>query len=307
MQSTLKKSFSFSGVCLHSGKGTNVTVHPAPADTGIKFKRVDLKTSSEEIIIDATIENLVKSQLCTSIQNVHGNKVGTIEHLMSAFNGLGIDNVLIDIDSDEIPILDGSSKPFVDLIDQVGIKVLKTSRQIIKVLRPIMFGDKESYIKLTPAETFSVDYAISYDHSLLNNQRFSIDSINENSYRELISNSRTFGFKEDVDMLLERGLIKGGSLDNAILLDSTGVVNEEELRYPDEFVRHKILDLIGDIFLLGRPVEGHFEVFCGGHNLTHELLKSITSDQANWKLIDENSSTAHQTIVKSQREISAAI
>ena len=307
MQRTLKKSFSFSGVCLHSGKGTNVTVHPAPADTGIKFKRVDLKTSSEEIIIDATIENLVKSQLCTSIQNVHGNKVGTIEHLMSAFNGLGIDNVLIDIDSDEIPILDGSSKPFVDLIDQVGIKVLKTPRQIIKVLRPIMFGDKESYIKLTPAETFSVDYTISYDHSFLNNQRFSIDSINENSYRELISNSRTFGFKEDVDMLLERGLIKGGSLNNAILLDSTGVVNEEELRHPDEFVRHKILDLIGDIFLLGRPVEGHFEVFCGGHSLTHELLKTITSDQANWKLIDENSSMAHQAIVKSQREISAAI
>ena len=307
MQRTLKKSFSFSGVCLHSGKGTNVTVHPAPADTGIKFKRVDLKTSSEEIIIDATIENLVKSQLCTSIQNVHGNKVGTIEHLMSAFNGLGIDNVLIDIDSDEIPILDGSSKPFVDLIDQVGIKVLKTPRQIIKVLRPIMFGDKESYIKLTPAETFSVDYTISYDHSLLNNQRFSIDSINENSYRELISNSRTFGFKEDVDMLLERGLIKGGSLNNAILLDSTGIVNEEELRHPDEFVRHKILDLIGDIFLLGRPVEGHFEVFCGGHSLTHELLKTITSDQANWKLIDENSSMAHQAIFKSQREISAAI
>ena len=285
MQRTLKKSFSFSGICLHSGKDTNVTVHPAPADTGIKFKRVDLKTSSEDKIIDAAVENIVKSQLCTSIQNVHGNKVNTIEHLMSAFNGLGIDNALIDIDSDEIPILDGSSKQFVDLIDQVGIKVLKTPRQIIKVLRPIMFGDKESFIKITPSETFSVDYTISYDHNLLNNQRLSIDFINENSYRELISNSRTFGFKEDVDMLLERGLIKGGSLDNAILLDSTGVVNEEELRYPDEFVRHKILDSIGDLYLAGSPIIGYFYGNKSGHHLNNQLLRKLFSDESNYEYL----------------------
>ena len=307
MQRTLKKSFSFSGVCLHSGNDTNVTVHPAPANTGIKFKRIDLKTTSEEKVIDAVVENIIKSQLCTSIQNKHGIKVGTIEHLMSALNGLEIDNVLIDIDSDEVPILDGSSKMFVDLIDEAGIKNLKTSRKIVKILRPIIVGNKDSYIKITPTESFSVDYTISYDHALLEHQRLNLDSFDENIYRELISNSRTFGFKEDVDMLLEKGLIKGGSLNNAILLDEKGIINEEELRYPDEFVRHKILDFIGDMFLLGKKVEGHFEIFCGGHNLTQELLKTLISDKSNWKLIDENLAGFDKRSIESRTEITAAI
>ena len=307
MQRTLKKSFSFSGICLHSGNDTRVTVHPAPANTGIKFKRIDLKTSSEEKIIDANVKNITNSQLCTSIKNIYGNKVSTIEHLMSALNGLGIDNVLIDIDSDEVPILDGSSKIFVDLIDEAGIRNLNSSRKMIKIIRSIIVGDKDSFIKVTPSESFSVDYTISYKHSLLRNQRLTLDSFDENIYRELISNSRTFGFKADVDMLLEKGLIKGGSLNNAILLDETGIVNEEELRYPDEFVRHKILDFIGDLFLLGNKSEGHFEIFCGGHNLTHELLKTIMSDQSNWKLMDEMPPDFDKRLVKSNAEISAAI
>ena len=307
MQRTLKKSFSFSGVCLHSGNDTSVTVHPAPANTGIKFKRTDLKTSSEEKIIDAVVENIIESQLCTSIQNKYGNKVSTIEHLMSALNGLGIDNALVDVDSDEVPILDGSSKIFVDLIDEAGIKNLRTSRKIVKILRPIIVGNKDVYIKATPAESFKVDYTISYDHILLDHQRLTLDYFDENIYRELISNSRTFGFKDDVDMLLEKGLIKGGSLNNAVLLDEKGIVNEEELRYPDEFVRHKILDFIGDIFLLGKKVEGHFEIFCGGHSLTQELLKTLVSDKLNWKLMDENPSHIDKRSIESRTEISAAI
>tara|TARA_X000000368_G_scaffold97249_1_gene74764 strand:- start:4629 stop:5552 length:924 start_codon:yes stop_codon:yes gene_type:complete len=307
MQRTLKKSFSFSGVCLHSGNDTSVTVHPAPANTGIKFKRTDLKTSSEEKIIDAVVENIIESQLCTSIQNKYGNKVSTIEHLMSALNGLGIDNALVDVDSDEVPILDGSSKIFVDLIDEAGIKNLRTSRKIVKILRPIIVGNKDVYIKATPAESFKVDYTISYDHILLDHQRLTLDYFDENIYRELISNSRTFGFKDDVDMLLEKGLIKGGSLNNAVLLDEKGIVNEEELRYPDEFVRHKILDFIGDIFLLGKKVEGHFEIFCGGHSLTQELLKTLMSDKLNWKLMDENPSHIDKRSIESRTEISAAI
>ena len=307
MQRTLKKSFSFSGVCLHSGNDTSVTVHPAPANTGIKFKRTDLKTSSEEKIIDAVVENIIESQLCTSIQNKYGNKVSTIEHLMSALNGLGIDNALVDVDSDEVPILDGSSKIFVDLIDEAGIKNLRTSRKIVKILRPIIVGNKDVYIKATPAESFKVDYTISYDHILLDHQRLTLDYFDENIYRELISNSRTFGFKDDVDMLLEKGLIKGGSLNNAVLLDEKGIVNEEELRYPDEFVRHKILDFIGDIFLLGKKVEGHFEIFCGGHSLTQELLKTLMSDKLNWKMMDENPSHIDKRSIESRTEISAAI
>ncbi len=307
MQRTLKKSFSFSGVCLHSGNDTSVTVHPAPANTGIKFKRTDLKTSSEEKIIDAVVGNIIESQLCTSIQNKYGNKVSTIEHLMSALNGLGIDNALVDVDSDEVPILDGSSKIFVDLIDEAGIKNLRTSRKIVKILRPIIVGNKDVYIKATPAESFKVDYTISYDHILLDHQRLTLDYFDENIYRELISNSRTFGFKDDVDMLLKKGLIKGGSLNNAVLLDEKGIVNEEELRYPDEFVRHKILDFIGDIFLLGKKVEGHFEIFCGGHSLTQELLKTLISDKLNWKLMDENPSHIDKRSIESRTEISAAI
>jgi len=307
MQKTLKKSFSFSGTCLHSGNNTNVTVHPAPANTGVKFKRTDLKTSSEENIIDAVVINIIKSQLCTSIQNNYGNRVSTIEHLMSALNGLGVDNALIDIDSDEVPILDGSSKIFVDLIDKAGIKNLKAPRKIFQILRPIIVGNKNAYIKITPAESFSVDYTISYNHSLLDHQRLTLDSFDENIYRELISRSRTFGFKEDVDMLLEKGLIKGGSLNNAILLDEKGIVNEEKLRYPDEFVRHKILDFIGDIFLLGKKAVGHFEIFCGGHSLTQELLKTLMSDKSNWKLMEIAPSDLDKRSIESRAEISAAI
>tara|TARA_B100000686_G_C16773586_1_gene966907 strand:- start:551 stop:1474 length:924 start_codon:yes stop_codon:yes gene_type:complete len=307
MQRTLKKSFSFSGTCLHSGNHTNVTVHPAPSNTGIKFKRIDLKSCSEEKIIDAAVKSIAKSQLCTSIQNSFGNKVNTIEHLMSALNGLGVDNALIDIDSDEVPILDGSSKLFVDLIDKAGIRNLKSSRKIVKIIKPFTIGDKYTFIKIRPDKSFSIDYTISYDHKLLNHQRLTLNSFDENTFRELISNSRTFGFKEDIDTLLEKGLIKGGSLNNAILLDETGIVNQEELRYPDEFVRHKILDFIGDLFLLGNKVEGYFEVFCGGHGLTQELLKTLESDQSIWKLIDENSSDFEKKLTESHTEISAAI
>ncbi len=306
MQKTLKKSFSFSGVCLHSGNDTNVTVHPSPADTGIKFKRIDLKSSSEKMIVDASVDNLIKSQLCTSIKNQYGIKVSTIEHLMSALNGLGVDNALIDIDSDEVPILDGSSKVFVNLIDEVGIKNLKAHRKVLKILRPIIVGDTNSFIKAIPHDSFNVDYTISYDHNLLNHQRLKLDTFDENIYRKLISNSRTFGFKKDVDTLLDKGLIKGGSLENAILLDETGVINDEELRYPDEFVRHKILDFIGDIFLMGKKIEGSFEIFCGGHSLTQEFLKTLFSDRSNWKLIEENHIDIGKVLNKSHTEVSAA-
>ena len=190
---------------------------------------------------------------------------------------------------------------------KAGIKNLRTSRKIVKILRPIIVGNKDVYIKATPAESFKVDYTISYDHILLDHQRLTLDYFDENIYRELISNSRTFGFKDDVDMLLEKGLIKGGSLNNAVLLDEKGIVNEEELRYPDEFVRHKILDFIGDIFLLGKKVEGHFEIFCGGHSLTQELLKTLMSDKLNWKLMDENPSHIDKRSIESRTEISAAI
>lgn len=306
MQKTLKKSFSLSGVCLHSGLNSNITVHPAPADTGIKFKRVDLNIRSDEKIIDASVDNIVSSKLCTSIQNKFKHKVSTIEHLMSALHGLGVDNALIDIDTDEVPILDGSSKVFVEFIDRVGLNSLKSPRKTLKILKSLMYGDAESYIKISPCENLSIDYTISYEHNLIKKQQFYFDLTNANNYRNLIANSRTFGFKEEVDMLRENGLIKGGTLDNAIVLDSSNYLNEEELRFKDEFVRHKILDLIGDFFLIGNSVMGHVEVYCGGHSSTHELLRLVLSNRSNSQLIEEDINKYKKTF-SSEEEVSAII
>jgi len=308
MQQTIKQSFSLSGICLHSGKESNIIVHPAPANTGIKFKRVDLNIPSEQKIIDTSITNIVSSKLCTSIQNKYFHRVNTIEHLMSAFHGLGVDNALVDIDSDEVPILDGSSKKYVEKIDQVGLKLLKSQRRFVKILKPLIYGDTDSYIKIMPSDYLSIDYTIIYSHKLIKEQNLFYEFFNSNSYKELISSSRTFGFKEEVDILRKGGLIKGGSIDNAIVLDSNGLLNKDELRFQDEFVRHKILDLIGDLFLFNCSPIGHVEVYCGGHSLTHELLKMIISDQSNWKYVDKlDLPNSSQTTFRSDKEVSAII
>ena len=289
MQKTLKKYFKLSGITLHSGEISKVKVNPAPANTGIIFKRTDLKIPHIETLIKANIKSVVNSELCTKLSNKYGHSVSTIEHLMSAFHGLGIDNAIIEINKAELPILDGSSLEYVTEIEEAGIKNLHAKRKIINITRPIIFRDKDSYIKVTPANNMSINYTIVYDHKLIKEQNFIFQLDSKHNYKNIISNSRTFGFKEEVEFLKEKGLIAGGSLENAIVLDNDGIMNQSVLRHDDEFVRHKVLDFIGDIYLLGHKLRGNFEIYKGGHRLTHELVKSILSDRSNWKYVDDKS------------------
>ncbi len=288
MQKTINESFSVSGITLHNGTISNLTVHPAAANTGILFRRIDLKISNEKTIIDAKYNNVSHSDLCTKITNQHKISVSTIEHLMSALHGMGIDNANIEVDCNELPILDGSSIEYVNLIETVGVRSLDVEKNFISILRPIVFRMNDSFVKVSPSENFEVDYTISYDHDLIKEQKFNYIFKDSNQFKNLISNCRTFGFKEEVDSLREKGLIAGGSLDNAIVLDREGIVNNDKLRQENEFVKHKILDFIGDIYLLGHSVKGAFEIFKGGHRLTHEIMHSIMSDQSNWSLINED-------------------
>ena len=309
MQKTLKKYFKLSGITLHSGETSSIKVNPAPANTGIFFKRTDLKAPHIETLLNANIENVIHSELCTKLSNRFGHSVSTIEHLMSAFHGLGVDNAIIEIDKAELPILDGSSLEYVSEIERAGIKNLQTKRKIINITRPIICRDNDSYIKVTPANTMSINYTIVYDHKLIKEQNFIFNLDSKYNYRNIISNSRTFGFKNEVEFLKDKGLIAGGSLENAIVLDNDGIMNQSVLRHDDEFVRHKVLDFIGDIYLLGHRVNGNFEIFKGGHKLTHKLVKSILSDRSNWKYDDDKSESDEITFLSfnHKKEISASL
>ncbi len=288
MQKTINKSFNIEGVTLHSGEKSNLSVNPATANTGIVFRRVDIKNSNEESLIEAKFNNVSVSDLCTKITNKYGIPVSTIEHLMSALHGMGIDNAIVEVDCDELPILDGSSLEYVRNIEEVGLKSLNIEKKYLSISRPIVFSMNDSFVKVSPSDNLEIDYTISYDHNLIKEQRFNYELKDSNQFKNLISNCRTFGFKEEVDSLRKKGLIAGGSLDNAIVLDKKGIMNNDKLRQENEFVKHKILDFIGDIYLLGYSVKGAFEIYKGGHRLTHETMNSIMSDQSNWRLINED-------------------
>ena len=287
MQKTINKSFSVSGITLHSGAISNVTVHPATANTGILFRRIDLKISSEKSLIEAKFDSVSVSDLCTKIANSYGVSVSTIEHLMSALHGMGVDNANIEVDCDELPILDGSSLEYVSKIESVGLKSLNVEKKFLIISRPVIFSINDSFVKALPSDNFEIDYTISYDHNLIKEQRFNYIFKDPKQFKNLISNCRTFGFKDEVDTLRKKGLIAGGSLDNAIVLDTEGIVNNDKLRQENEFVKHKILDFIGDIYLLGYSVKGAFEIYKGGHRSTHEIMNSIMSDRSNWQMVDE--------------------
>ena len=287
MQKTINKSFNIEGITLHSGAISNLFVHPATANTGIVFRRIDLKNTYEKTLIEAKFNNVSVSNLCTKITNKYGISISTIEHLMSALHGMGVDNAIIEIDCDELPILDGSSLEYVRNIEEVGLKSLNVEKKYLSISRPIVFSMNDAFVRVSPSDNFEIDYTISYDHNLIMEQRFNYEFKESNQYKNLISNCRTFGFKDEVDTLRKKGLIAGGSLDNAIVLDKKGIVNNDKLRHENEFVKHKILDFIGDIYLLGYSVKGAFEIYKGGHRLTHEIMNSIMSDHSNWCLIKE--------------------
>ena len=280
-QRTLRRTVSCTGIGLHSGNKVTLTLKPAAADFGIRFQRSDLGG----LEIPATVTHLGAMQSYQTGLTREAVSVETIEHLMAALNALGVDNAIVELNSSEVPIMDGSAAPWVHLIvNEAGVKKLQSPRRYLKVLRPISLAQGDKRIALYPAEHLKVTYSISFDHPLLRHQSRTM-KISEESFVEDIAPARTFGFLKEVEMLRQRGLALGGSLDNAIVLGETGVLNNA-LRFDDEFVRHKILDVIGDLALVGHPVVGHLVAHRGGHALHTAFAAKILDERDAWKLVE---------------------
>jgi UDP-3-O-[3-hydroxymyristoyl] N-acetylglucosamine deacetylase len=280
-QTTLTQSISINGIGLHSGIKVSMKLIPAEADFGIKFIRTDLSINNT---VEALWSNVTNTKLSTTISNNEGVSISTIEHLMSALSGLHIDNVKIEIDGPEVPIMDGSSKEFVNLIESVPLKNLDKKRKIIKIKKNIKVINDNSSVELKPNKQFSIDFEIDFPSKLISKQSCQLQLINGN-YKSDIASARTFGFEKDVDTLRSNGLALGGSLDNAVVVGDNKILNKDGLRYKDEFVRHKILDSIGDLYLAGAPIQGYFYGNKSGHYLNNLLLKSLFSDESNYDLI----------------------
>ncbi|MBL09366.1 MAG: UDP-3-O-[3-hydroxymyristoyl] N-acetylglucosamine deacetylase [Acidiferrobacteraceae bacterium] len=281
-QRTLKNVIKATGVGLHTGNKVILSLRPAPANTGIIFRRIDLDPVVE---IPATVAYVGNTRMSTTLEN-HGAKVATVEHLMSAFAGLGIDNAFVDINADEVPIMDGSAGPFVFLIQSAGIEEQNSAKRFIRVKKKIEIRDGDKWAKFEPFGGFKVEFSIDFEHPILrsSSQTASVD-FSKTSYLKEISRARTFGFLQDVESLQESGLARGGSLDNAIVMDGFHILNEDGLRYGDEFVRHKILDAVGDLYLLGYSLIGSFHAYKSGHALNNLLLREIQSEETAWDLI----------------------
>tara|TARA_B110001450_G_scaffold6585_1_gene6772 strand:- start:9616 stop:10536 length:921 start_codon:yes stop_codon:yes gene_type:complete len=281
-QKTINKSINLKGVGLHSGLEANLTIKPAEPNTGIIFKRTDLK--SENTIIP-NIFNVSNAAFCTTISNESGASVSTIEHLMGALYGMGIDNAIVEIDNKEIPILDGSAKLFVEAISKNGIKSSDAAIKIIKIEKTIEFQDGKKTISIEPTKiSLDIDFELKYENDLIGTQR-NVVKVFESDLTE-IYNSRTFCLFEDIDKLKKMGLAKGGSLDNAIVVKDDEILNEKGLRNEKEFVNHKILDCLGDLYLAGHKIIGKLTCSQGGHKLTNQLLRKVFSDNSNYSLFE---------------------
>jgi UDP-3-O-[3-hydroxymyristoyl] N-acetylglucosamine deacetylase len=277
-QKTLKAPIHCRGIGLHSGSRINMVLQPAAPGTGIIFRRTD--QDGAEII--ANWRNVVDSSLCTTIGNADGLKIATIEHLMAAFAGLEIDNVIVEIDGAEVPVMDGSSAPFVFLIECAGIVDQRVTRRAIKVLKPISVGEAGNSAALVPDDGFHLSFAIDFASSAIKRQEMTFD-LDAESFKQEISSARTFGFLHEVDQLRAAGLARGGSLENAVVISGDRVLNKEGLRYGDEFVRHKVLDALGDLYLAGAPIIGHFHGVRSGHAMNRRLLNALFADSSAWR------------------------
>src|SRR6476661_5616773 len=278
-QRTLRRPVSCTGIGLHSGNKVTLSLKPAPADYGIRFQRADLGG----LEIPATVTHLGGIQLATGLTR-EAVSVETVEHLLAALTALGIDNAVVELNSPEVPIMDGSAAPFVYLVHEAGVKRLQAPRRYLKVLRPISLTHGDKRIALYPSDHFKVTYSISFDHPLIRHQSRTM-KITDETFVEEIAPARTFGFLKEVEMLRQRGLALGGSLDNAIVLGETGVLNNA-LRFEDEFVRHKILDAIGDLSLVGYPVIGHLVAHRAGHALHTAFAARILEEVDAWKIVE---------------------
>ncbi len=279
LQRTLRRHISCVGIGLHSGNKVTLSLKPAPPDFGIRFRRTDIGHHE----VPATVHNLASIQLATGLA-LEKVSVETVEHLLAALVSMGVDNVIVELNSPEVPIMDGSAAPFIYLIHEAGVKRLQTPRKYLKIIRSISISRGDKRIALYPSDQFKVTYSVSYDHPLLRHQSRTL-RITEDSFVEDIAPARTFTFLKDVEMLRQNGFALGGSLENAIVLGETGVLNNA-LRFEDEFVRHKILDAIGDLALVGYPVIGHLVAHRAGHALHTEFAAKILEETHAWRLVE---------------------
>ncbi len=288
LQKTIKNNIGFSGVGLHTGCDVHVRIIPSGEDTGITFIRTDIKGAPA---IKAEASNVIATSYATSLGTREAS-ISTVEHLLAAFNGLGVDNATVELDGPEVPILDGSAKEFIKMIDAVGLTELCSPRKYILVKRPIKVQEGGKYIFLMPSEDmeFTVDYTIDFAHPFMTRQNFS-RLFSKDVFRNEVGGARTFGFLRDVEMLRKNGLAKGGSLNNAVVIGDDEILNKGGLRHPDEFVRHKVLDMMGDISLLGAPVVGRIIAHRSGHSLNYKLVQQILKMPGRWELIDSWSGT----------------
>jgi UDP-3-O-[3-hydroxymyristoyl] N-acetylglucosamine deacetylase len=277
-QKTIKAAIQCRGVGLHTGARINLVLHPAAPGTGIVFRRRDLGG----IEIAAHWRNIVESTLCTTIGNDSGVKIATIEHLMAALAGLEIDNAIVELDGPEVPVMDGSAAPFVFLIECAGVVEQVAPRRGIKVLKPVRVGVNGNAASLVPADSFRLSFAIDFASGAIRQQEVSYDLDVEN-FKHEISRARTFGFLDEVERMRQAGLARGGSLENAVVISGDRILNKEGLRYDDEFVRHKVLDALGDLYLAGGAILGHFHGVRSGHALNHQLIEALFADSSAWR------------------------
>ena len=279
-QRTLKNVIRATGVGLHSGEKVFLTLRPAAVDTGIVFRRVDLEPAVE-IPADAAL--VTETMLCTGLSKGPG-KVMTVEHLMSAFAGLGIDNACIELSAPEVPIMDGSAGPFVFLLQSAGIVEQSAPKRFMRILRPVEVRDGDKVARFVPHDGFRLDFTVEFNHPAIPTaQSRAVVDFSSEAYIREVSRARTFGFMRDLEFMRERNLGLGGSMDNAIVLDEFRVLNDDGLRYADEFVRHKILDAVGDLYLAGHPIIGAYEARKSGHALNNKLVRALLAEQDAWE------------------------
>ena len=279
-QRTLKNVIRATGVGIHTGQKVLMTLRPAPPNRGIVFRRVDLDPVVE---IPAEPHRVGETALSTTLVE-NGVRVATIEHLLSAMAGLGIDNAYVDLSAPEVPIMDGSAGPFVFLIQSAGIAEQDAPKRYIRIRRPVVVEDGDKWVRFEPHEGFRVRFTIHFDHPVFLSRNCHSDlEFSTTSFLKEIARARTFGFMRDIEMLRERNLVLGGSLDNAVVVDDFRVLNDDGLRYEDEFVKHKVLDAIGDLYLLGRGIIGSFSGYKSGHELNNRLLRTMLADETAWE------------------------
>lgn len=281
-QHTVAAPAIFAGVGVHTGQHVRVSIRPAPADSGFTFVRVDIKDRDNAVAAHGLA--VCQTRLGTVITNEAGVTVSTIEHLMAAFCALDIDNAIVELDGPEVPIMDGSSAPFIAILDQVGRRRQEAPRRYIEILDAIAVQEGDKTASLAPAPRYEMAFEIIFDSPVIGRQRVDLE-VTERSFRDELADCRTFGFAHEVEALRAAGLARGGSLENVVVIENDAVINPEGLRRPDEFVRHKALDAVGDVYLLGAPVIGRFESLCGGHGLNNLLVRAVLAQPRAWRYV----------------------